>query len=219
MRARTFLLVTVLFSACSSPPSTGLPDELDAGSAAGSDAGHTDGGAREGGDGEPTTELSSTCEGACRQVALSAHVGATMRGFDRVQFGFTSPQKSARGRWELRLEAHGGGDPECPGAAPPTADRTVVISGVVVPSDRSAQTRDGGVSLVLLDIEGALTNELALRATSVTFTPSAAHLCPGCPAGAGSPEQFLAFDVSAVFPDGGMSGHGFAQHCPSLDEL
>ena len=162
----------------------------------------------------------SECEGTCRETTLNARLGDDEAPLDRVQFGFTSPERSVRGRWEVYLEAHAGGDPACPVETSPTPDRTVVIGGVTIPADATPQTRDGGLSLVMLDFNGALTDEPLIRADTVTLTPSSAKLCPECVLDGGAPgDMFFAFELTAAFSDGGIQGHGFAEYCPSLDNL
>lgn len=171
-------------------------------------------------DGGSDGGLSQTCEGACLETSLLAEVDGNQAPLTRAQFGYTSPSESSSGEWELYLEAHAGGDAACPTAASPTPDRTVIIGGIRLASLTAPQTSDGGVTLVLLDYEGTLTQELFVRGSDLTLSPVSASLCPGCAQDGGSSSgQHFAFDVTARLPDGGVSGHGYAEHCVSLDAL
>lgn len=173
---------------------------------------------------DASTELDAgsfaNCDRACRETTLQVELGAKAGGFDRVQFGYTSPEHTVSGGWELRLEAYAGGSPECPVEASPTPSRTLILSGVSLPEDETPQTKEGGVSTVLLDYRGELTDEPILRASSLTLTPKAGSFCPGCAQdGGAAAAQYFAFELDAQLPDGGISGQGFAAHCESMDLL
>lgn len=208
------LLISLLFACDAQPPAQSLDSgvspvmPVDAGA-------ETDGGADAG------DTAFTECTGACRETTLIASLGAKTAPFERVQFGFTSPAQSSAGEWELYVEAHAGGASACPDQSSPSPDRTIVISGVALPEEGIRQTRDGGLSTVLLDFSGELTDEPFVRAQAVTLMPSAANLCPGCVQDGGSPQaQVFAFELDAELPDGGaITGHGFAEHCPSMDVL
>ncbi|MCA9550108.1 MAG: hypothetical protein KC933_08740, partial [Myxococcales bacterium] len=64
--------------------------------------------------------------------------------------------------------------------------------------------------------------EGACRTTTATVSLNHVQggaLCPACvgmPAPA-HPEGFVALEVQASFPEGGLSGHVFATHCDSMD--
>jgi hypothetical protein len=99
-----------------------------------------------------------------------------------------------------------GGAAGCPTATSPTPDRTLVIAGL--PRAFSiTRTYADGVRASLLDFKGTLTMEPLLRATAVTATPT------------GATDEYVAFDLDATFAAGRISGHVYATHCASMDEL
>ncbi len=236
-RSRLLVLLVPFLVACTREPPTpvepepdagvtveedaGVDGGMDAGVDGGMDAG-VDGGMDAGGEDPMDGGLPSTCEGDCRDTTLTVRVGDTELPMDRVQFGFTSPEQSPRGRWELFIEAHSGGDPDCPEQDSPSPDRTIVFSGIAVPTDATEQTRGDGLSVVLLDFRGDLTSAPVVRAETISMIPTAANLCPECLTDGGAPaDQFLSFELTADFAavDGGVRGHAHARYCESMNEL
>ena len=117
-----------------------------------------------------------------------------------------SPTKSASKQWELHVEAVTGGDPGCPTSSSATPERTLVIAGLLqtFPAPRSYVD---GVRATLLDFRATLTKEPVVRATAVTATPRA------------SGDDYIAFDLDATFPGGRITGHLYATHCVTMDDL
>jgi hypothetical protein len=126
--------------------------------------------------------------------------------FERSLFGLTSPAKSTSKTWELHVEAVHGGDPGCPSEMSATPDRSLVIAGLPKGFD-TKRTYAEGVRATLLDFKGTLTKEPILRATAVTATPGS------------SSDAAISFDLDATFPGGTISGHIYATHCDSMDDL
>jgi hypothetical protein len=227
----SFLLVLLLLglsTACGEPPEQppGQDPAPDAGTGDPVPPLPPDGGQPDGGHEEETEQpgdggLPAQCEGECRQTTLSAEVGARQGNFERVQFGFTSPQRSGRDRWELHVEAHSGGSAECPIESSPLPDRTLVLGRIPLPQSQEPLTMEDGLSGSLLDFSGALGEELLRRATALELRPTAFEACLDCPDRdpGERAERFFSFELRATFDDGTVEGTGFATHCASMDEL
>lgn len=140
---------------------------------------------------------SAACSGACATTDLVATFGATNRSFVRAQHG----RSTGSG---IRIEAHFGGDPDCPDMSSPTPDRTLVLSGLV--AEERVQTEADGVRASLFDFRGELTAAPLLRATAVRATPR--YLDRGVE---------VSFEISATFAEGTIVGGVYAPHCTSLD--
>lgn len=202
MRALLLFSLSFLGACRAAEPAvdSGMPEDAGMPFDGGQDAGH---------------DAGVQCTGMCQVTSATAQFGSTQRPFDRAQFGFTSPMNSVSGGWEIHLEMHGGGSPECPEQSSPTPDRTVVISGLKLPLTPTVYAADGGVKATLFDFDGDLTSAPLLRAMQTQLEVVAAHACESCP----SAERFIAFEVMAVFDGGTVSGHVYGTHCGSLDTL
>lgn len=159
--------------------------------------------------------LPSTCAGACAEQALEAIFSTTTEGFERAIYGIDTTGAQPT----LYLEALSGGFSGCPKQDSPTPDRSLLITGLRLPSSGTLSEADG-VTITLLDYRGTLLPAKPLsKATKITITYTAADVCPSCvgkPAPA-DPNGFIALDVNALFPQGQVYGHVYALHCDSLD--
>ena len=174
-------------------------------------------------DGGPTADaqggLPSTCTGDCATMNLTATFGATTRTFDRAFFGLTSPQQSESGAWEVYIENGAGADDQCPTMKSPTPDYLLLLAGMPL-----ATVDPGPITATanLIDLEGALlTDSIREEATSNTVTWAAYDPCLACAEGTEDdrPDRMVAIDIASTFASGSISGHSYATHCDSLDDL
>jgi hypothetical protein len=146
-----------------------------------------------------------------RTTQLVAMFGGDTRALDRAYYGVT---KSAT-ETTLHIEAYKGGGTGCPTMSSPTPDYTLIFGKVPI---AAATTSPGN----LLDFQGDLLDgPLGAAATTVTLSGFTADVCPSCvgmPAPADT-DGFAAFDASLTFSAGTISGHVYATHCDSLDEV
>lgn len=221
MRRLSILLSAALASACSAtdPTDAGVPADAgpagdaslpaDAGDAP--DAGPDDAGAPDAGAGLPTR-----CEGACRDTSAAITLNGTQGDFQRAFYGLTAPSQSSTGDWALYVEASSGGAEGCPSEASPTPAWNLIVAAI--PADAGPEPVAATASF--FDFDGRFLDAVPLtRASAATVTLVAADLCTACvgqPAPA-HPAGFVAFDLSAAFPEGAITGHVFATHCDSLD--
>lgn len=164
--------------------------------------------------------LPDTCEGDCAVQTLEADFNGTTRPFERAVYGLSAPSQTGSGEWEIYIEALHGGFMGCPNEASPTPERTLILSGLVIPTGDRELSEADGLRATLLDFEGALEpDEPFVRATAVTITPAALDVCTECVGQAPPSDEdgFVAFDLSATFPDGTISGRVYAVHCDSMD--
>lgn len=131
-------------------------------------------------------------------TSLSAMLLET-RVLDRANFGLNADNT-------LHVEAHLGGDTGCPTMSSPAPDYTLVLGRVAM----SPATSSPSATANFLDFVGDMLTNMALgqAATAVTVTPVAYE-----------PGTFVALDVMLTFPDGTLTGHLYATHCDSLDEV
>ncbi len=165
-------------------------------------------------------ELPTTCTGNCTTMTLSAEFGVTTRPFERAFFGLTSPQNSGSGTWEVYIENSAGGGEQCPSMNSPTPRYLLILAGLPFPSDGAAGPVSGTVNLV--DFEGALLPQAPREeASSNTVTWRAFDPCIACVEGT-EPDRasrMVAVDIETTFAGGTISGHSYATHCDSLDDL
>lgn len=193
------LLAVFVAGACTGGPSDDMFD---------GDGGAGDARAEAGGDagaGEAGRDAASArCEGACATTALAATFGANSGAFDRAQHGV----EQSGGRPLFYVEAHFGGDPACPSDTSPAPDRTMVLANVPAGEAGEVFTKSDGVTAAVLDFSGDLSLPPTTSATAVEVTLVAVD--------GASPPAFVAFDVTATFAQGTLTGHGYATYCASL---
>lgn len=160
----------------------------------------------------------SSCEGACKTTTLAVSKGSLSKPIERAQYGLVPPAASSTGDWAIRFELHAGGEAACPTQSSPTPDRTIVIAGV--PHDATKLSLSDGMSVSLFDFDASFTSEPLVRATSATIEVGARSLCTECfePKTSGPLPRYVAFDLAAAFGDVHLEGHGFAEHCDTLDD-
>ena len=154
-----------------------------------------------------------------RRWNLTATFGATTRTFDRAFFGLTSPQQSESGAWEVYIENGAGANDQCPTMKSPTPDYLLLLAGMPL-----ATVDPGPIAATanLIDFEGALlTDSIREEATSNTVTWAAYDPCLACAEGTEDdrPDRMVAIDIESTFASGSISGHSYATHCDSLDDL
>jgi hypothetical protein len=142
--------------------------------------------------------FSSTCTGTCATTNLTATFQVT-RVLDRAYFGITAADNT------LHVEAYLGGGSGCPTMDSPTPDYALILGTVARPTSTMPSSSPGNI----LDYQGDLLGgPLGAAATTVTLTPVAAM-----------GDAFVAFDANLVFAAGTVTGHVYATHCASMDEL
>jgi len=150
---------------------------------------------------------------------LVANFGGTMRSFDRAFFGLTSPQNSQSGKWEVYVENGAGDDEACPSMKSPLPNYLLILASLPIQSEVSGSF-SGTANLV--DFEGALL-PLAPReeATGNSITWVAFDPCIACAEGSepDRDDRMVALDIETSFENGSISGHSYATHCESLDDL
>ena len=176
-------------------------------------------GAVDAGAADAMVEDFTTCAGDCAALAVTANFDGTTRDLERAYFGLTSPGQSGSGQWEVYVEGYRGGDDGCPTETAATPDQTLIVSGMLIPSEPG----NGVVgSSTLLDFEGALLELVPnASATTVSIVWVAADPCVACTEGteADRDDRFVSFDLSATFEGGSVGGRVYATHCDSLDAL
>ncbi len=178
------------------------------------DAGVADAGVADAGVADAGSADAGSCTGPCRLMTVQARFGAVEAPFTRAQFGLTSPAQGGIPEWGLHVELHAGGDVACPTQSSPTPDRTVVLAGLKLPLDAGQlYGADAGLKSTLLDFKGALVSVPFLRARETSVLAGASRACDTCASG----EMYLSFELDARFDAGTITGHVYAEHCPSLD--
>jgi hypothetical protein len=164
-----------------------------------------DGGTAEAGDAGTTP---GTCEGACKTTSLTASFGGKDRVLVRAQFG-TEP--SDAGGSQLHTESHLGGAAACPSQTSPTPDYTLIVTGIARGGAPARQlSKADGVTSAFFDFKGDLGLPPLTKATSIDVTVIAED--------SATPPKWVAFDVDAVFSEGTVKGHLYAEFCQSLSE-
>ncbi|QDG52277.1 hypothetical protein FIV42_16485 [Persicimonas caeni] len=167
-----------------------------------------------------TDGLPATCEGACREHALTVAFGDTTGPIERAVYGLTAPEVADSGEWEVYIEAIEGGFDGCPQQDSPTPDWSLIVTGLVAPIGEGTLTKaDDGVAVTFLDYDGRfLGQEPFARATSASLTPVAANVDTSLvAAGTRDEDGVVALDVQASFDGGELSGRLVATHCASMD--
>jgi hypothetical protein len=162
--------------------------------------------------GDATSTGFTSCNGACKTMALAAHVNGKTFPFDRAQFGLSMNEAGAK---TIHVELYSGGSPLCPSQTSPNTDRTIVHAGVVVPVDTTPSTEKNNVKLSVFDFKQDMyPSDPLVRATAVKVTPIAASALTA-PAGG---ERFVALSIDATVQGGDVKGTMYATHCDSLDD-
>ncbi len=146
------------------------------------------------------------CTGACRTTSLVVTIGGETRSLNRAQFGTVAGDAGTL----LHVEAHEGGKPECPSETSPSPAYTLIVSQVPHAATSGSATERDGIRSVFFDFRGDLGLPPLVRATAVTVTARVEDPAP-------TPAWF-AFDVVATFAEGTVSGHVYAEYCPSLSD-
>jgi hypothetical protein len=161
----------------------------------------------------------SRCEGPCAVNDLTLKFGSQTVQFSRSQYGLTAPAQAGSEDWEIYLEAHEGGAPNCPSRSSPTPDYTLILAGLPAATPSSVMTEADGLRLTLLDFEGSLLGNAPLsKAESVRVTPTMANVCTACVGVRGHQAGYVALAMEATFAEGTLTGHSYATHCQSLDQ-
>lgn len=190
-----------LFACSSSDTGSGVDTPDGAGDASTSpvDAGSSADGAS-----STSDATAGSCEGACKVTSLVIEIGAKKRTLVRAQFGTQQGAASA----ELHTESHLGGTPACPDQTSPSPDYTLIVSAIPRGAPgRKLSDRDGVVSS-LFDFKGDLGLPPITKAVSVNLTVVDEDTA--------TPPKWVALDVSAMFREGQVQGHLYAEYCPSL---
>jgi len=147
------------------------------------------------------------CQGTCKTTSLVVDIGGNKRPLDRAQLG---TQQSDAGAPQLHVEAHSGGKPECPTQASPTPTYTLIVSSIPRGAAGGKASEGDGVTSAFFDFKGDLSLPPFMKATSVSVT--------GLIEDTASPPAWSAFDVTATFKEGTVTGHVYAEYCASLSE-
>lgn len=149
---------------------------------------------------------SSTCEGACKVTSLEVDIGGKKRTLVRAQFG----TQQGDGGTELHTESHLGGQPACPQMNSPSPEYTLIVTSVPRgAAGRKLSDRDGVIS-TFFDFKGDLGLPPFTKAVSVNLTVVGEDTA--------TPPKWVALDVSAMFREGEVKGHLYAEYCDSLTE-
>jgi hypothetical protein len=199
-------LGAALAVACSSSddaPATPTPD----GSVGAVDGGGPGTPPSDGGGGDGATNADAGCDGPCTATNLVLAFGAKTATLTRAQFGYEPPEDGAVQK--VHIEAHAGGSPECPTAASPTPDQTLLVIGV--PGAVGPFSSADGVRVVLFDFKDSLgmptpnVNALDVTGKVTSVTPGDAGV--------------VSAEITATFDGGTLSGTLRAERCTTLDNL
>jgi hypothetical protein len=146
------------------------------------------------------------CVGACKTTSLVVDIGGTKRPLDRAQFGTQQGDAGA----QLHVEAHAGGSPECPSQTSPTPTYTLIVSSIPRGAAGGSASKSDGVASAFFDFKGDLGLPPLTKATAVSITSLVED--------SANPPAWSAFDVTATFPEGTVTGHIYAEYCASLSE-
>ncbi len=152
----------------------------------------------------------STCQGACKTTSLVADFGGKKRTLVRAQFG----TQQGDGGAQLRTESHLGGAPACPTQQSPTPDYTLLVTSIPRGGPAGRKLSDtNGVTSAFFDFKG----DLGLAAPSgITKAVSVNITVVG--EDTATPPTWVALDVSAMFREGEVTGHLYAEYCQSLSQ-
>jgi hypothetical protein len=160
---------------------------------------------------------SAGCSGSCAQQSLVATFGAAVEPFERSVYGL---DQDAKGKAGIYLEAMHGGFSGCPEQSSPTPDRTLILSGLPLPTVGATVSKSDGLVVTLLDYKGTLLQgEPLSKATASKVTFTAAEVCVSCVGQTppSHPAGFVALELEATFDEGTVKGHLYARHCDSLE--
>jgi hypothetical protein len=205
-------LVLLTFTGCSSDPTPAQSSDA----AVADDTSTSTGDGGSGADTSTKTDAGgggfTSCDAACKTMAIAAHVNSKTFPFERAQFGMSMNEAGVK---TIHVELHSGGSPLCPSQTSPNTDRTIVLAGVVVPIDTTPSTEANNVKLSVLDFKGDMyPSDPIVRATAVKVTPIAASALTAPPGG----ERFVALSIEATVKGGDVKGTMYATHCDSLDD-
>jgi len=149
----------------------------------------------------------SVCTGACRTLTAKATRVVTTVAFDRAFYGYNGPNAAPT---SLRIELYTGGDATCPtmiSASPPPI-QGLIVSAIPVTS-RTVPTSDVNAKV---SYRGSLTQTPIVRSVAVSLSAITASFVAN--------DLYVAFDISATLGEAiNITGHVFAIHCASLDEM
>jgi hypothetical protein len=198
----------MLVGACSSSPSTGGAVAPGPGSDANVLA--EDGGVVADATSEAKADApASACEGACKTTSLVTDFGGRKRTLNRAQFGTQQGDAGA----ELHTESHLGGSPACPSMQSPTPDYTLIVSSIPRGTAGGKLSQRDGVTSAFFDFKsdlGLAAPSGITKSVSVSITITAQDTA--------DPPAWVAMDVSAMFREGEVKGHMYAEYCPSLSQ-
>jgi hypothetical protein len=197
MRSSAFVLVlaaALSLSACSTERD---PAPVDVRADAGADARA---------DAEPDAAVTA-CEGPCKETRLTAAFGDKSGPLDRAQFG---DERDREGVQRFHIEVHMGGDPTCPEETSPTPARTLVLGNVPRAETGEVLTKASGLGATFLDFGAEVTDDFPSPASDLTLTVTAID--------AKETPEWFAFDLSATFEGGTITGHAYAEYCASMAE-
>jgi hypothetical protein len=203
------LPVVVVASACSSSSSNGSGAVVPGGED-GSTLPENEGGVTADAKSDGTTDApKTTCDGACKTTSLVADFGGKKRTLVRAQFGTQQGDAGA----ELHTESHLGGAAACPSQSSPTPDYTLIVSAIPRGQSGIKLSDRDGVTSAFFDFKsdlGLASPSGITKAVSVNITVVAEDTA--------SPPAWVAVDVSAMFREGEVTGHMYAEYCASLSQ-
>jgi hypothetical protein len=127
----------------------------------------------------------------------------------RAQFGTQQGDAGA----ELHTESHLGGAAACPSQSSPTPDYTLIVSAIPRGQSGIKLSDRDGVTSAFFDFKsdlGLASPSGITKAVSVNITVVAEDTA--------SPPAWVAVDVSAMFREGEVTGHMYAEYCASLSQ-
>ena len=128
--------------------------------------------------------------------------------FDRAFYGYNGSNAAPT---SLRIELHRGGDASCPVMDAPTPDQSAIGSAIPV-SNRTVPTSNLTAKVSYLDFAGTLTTTAIVRSTAVSLSTITSSFV--------ATDLYVAFDINASLGESiSITGHVFAIHCASLDEM
>lgn len=150
----------------------------------------------------------SACTGACRMLTAKAAKGLATVAFDRAFYGYNGTTADPT---SLRIELHHGGDVTCPTMNSPSPLQTTIISAIPIIS-RTVPANHLTAKVSYLDFASTLTTTPIVRSTAVSLSVIVGSFAAN--------DLYVAFDVSASLGEAiSITGHVFAIHCESLDEM
>jgi hypothetical protein len=201
-------IVLASASACSSSTSNGAAVVPGPGNDANAPA--EDGGAVADAPAEAKADApSSACEGACKTTSLVTDFGGRKRTLNRAQFGTQQGDAGA----QLHTESHLGGSPACPSMQSPTPDYTLIVSSIPRGTAGGKLSERDGVTSAFFDFKsdlGLAAPSGITKAVSVSINITAQDTA--------NPPAWIAMDVSAMFREGQVKGHMYAEYCQSLSQ-